>query len=298
VTPPVSSSKPSGGTGTVKPLDYVGWDGSCVKSDIGTDKGSGCSPKNLQDKADALEEQVKRETDEKKRIELMEKYTLLQARLVDLREYGKTNVSAFKALERIYNSPLYNSAPPKLQLHFTKDAQSKLGSGQWGGQDLKLLAGAFETFKFDSNGQLKCILKPVECQELKPNNSKPNNSGSNSGNSTSTNSNTSYTDLSVGLSAFLGFSAGFLINNDGSTLLYGGPTLGTPGISGGVTVSGNTATPGCFWQWSASLGFTLTMGASGPSNSDNFAEVGLTVPGANVQVACALQIRPPNPPVR
>jgi hypothetical protein len=207
VVPPVSSVKPVG-TNTVKPLDYVGWDGSCVNSDIGTNQGSGCDPKNLQEKADALDEKIKRETDEKKRIELMEQCTLTQARLVDLRDYGKTNISAYKALERIYKSPMYNSAAPKFQLAVLRETRDKLGTGEWGGKDLKLLANTFESFKFDSNGVLKCILKPVDCQNgvspTKGNPAKPNNQNINN-----PPTNTGYTDLSLGLSLIFGVTGGF-----------------------------------------------------------------------------------------
>jgi hypothetical protein len=296
VTLPVSSVKPVGVT--VKPLDYVRWDGSCVNSDIGTDKGSGCDPKNLQEKADALDEKIKRETDERRRIELMEQYTLTQARLVDLRDYGKTNISAYKALERIYKSPMYNSAAPKFQLTVLRETRDKLGTGEWDGKDLKLLANTFESFKFDSNGVLKCILKPVDCQNgMSP--TKGNSAKQNGQNTSNTSANTGYTDLSFGLSLVLGVSGGFLINHhDGAVYFYAGPTLGTPGLSDGVTVSGNAASAGCLWQFSASGVLTLTMGASGSKNSDNFAEVGATIPGASVQIACAVQIRPPNPPTK
>ena len=150
VKPPSSAVKPvtsSSAPPRIAILDYwkdgkVG--GTCIEDDIGTPRGSGCSTKNLQDEADRLEEEAKRANSERERIAALERLNLVLARIQDTKFFGSTSISAEAALKRIFKTPTYGNASPAQKLNLLTIAADGLTSGELGGCDLKVFAGALE----------------------------------------------------------------------------------------------------------------------------------------------------------
>ena len=121
-----------------------------MESNVGTKQGSGCKTKNLQDEADKLQKEAEHEADMERKARLLEQKALLEARIADVNEYGKTGVSAQKALERIFDTSAYKSASAAQRVNFSKNITSGLIKGLTGqqgglnGSALKSMAGLME----------------------------------------------------------------------------------------------------------------------------------------------------------
>ena len=151
VTPPSGSSPgtasgvtpPSGG-GTVTPQDYLnpGPIGGCVKSNYGTDYGSGCDPKDLEQKAKELKDKIDKSTGLQEQTDLNYELALTNARLSDLKNYGALRKSAFDEVKSIHDDKSFQKKSPGQQLEVYKLINMALSGKQKGYAYIKDLHNA------------------------------------------------------------------------------------------------------------------------------------------------------------
>jgi hypothetical protein len=152
VKPPASAVKPvssvAASQARVIAFDYINATGSCVEDkEIGVDNGpnvTSCDTDDLEDQARRLEEQARRESDDKKRAELEYLAAIKLAQIQDTKFYSRTGESAEKHIKAIVNTDFYKGFNGSQKSALWKTIGSGLRNGTLGGRALGGLALVFK----------------------------------------------------------------------------------------------------------------------------------------------------------
>jgi hypothetical protein len=152
VKPPASAVKPvpsvAATQARVIAFDYINATGSCVEDDeIGVLNGSNtlsCDTDDLEDQARKLEEQARRESDDKKRAELEYLAALKLAQIQDTKFYSRTGESAYKHIKAIVQTDFYKGFNGSQKSLLWKTIGSGLRAGSLGGRAIGALAIIFK----------------------------------------------------------------------------------------------------------------------------------------------------------
>jgi hypothetical protein len=294
VKPPAGTVNIDSGNSTVQPLFlYEGQNGARCNSEIqysvvnvnGNFDNHPCwTPKDLDDFNEKKKDEIARSRgDVSAAIRLEKNDAYYGAKWVC--EKAKSEVNCGDYVNRIGDSPFYDSLQPAQKVLFWQALNKGLSEGKVGEKGLQALTRFSMDFKLERTSSGTRLVYLGDAKNLAPvspefqvTDKKPAQG---------------YIDVSLGFFIGLGGQVGLIFSFDKGVYVYGGIGVGLGGTGTGAQISGNGASPGCFTQWNVSAVGTVSMGQSGPNNESNFAEVGISLPGAAITVNCATTLIPP-----